>query len=70
MADKRAISKGLWAPIATPARGTPWVMWPHVASTRQGARKSYLSHFPPENHKRALTGVRFGRVTITEDDHG
>lgn len=70
MAEKRAISKGLWAPIATPTRGTPWVIWAHVAMTRKAARESYLQRYDPAHHKRALTRVRFARVTITEDDHG
>lgn len=69
MPDKRAISKGLWAPIATPTRGTPWVIWTHVASTRKGARDSYLRRVDPLHIKHALARVRFARVTITEDDH-
>lgn len=69
MSEKRAISKGLWAPIATPTRGTPWVIWPHVASTRKAARESYLKLVDPAHHKKALARVRFARVTITEDTH-
>lgn len=69
MSDKLAISKGLWAPIATPTRGSPWVIWPHVAMTRKAARESYLQQFDPAYHEKALTRVRFARVTITEDDH-
>jgi hypothetical protein len=69
MTDKRAISKGLWAPIATPERGRPWVLWIYVRSTRHEAKSAYLSGYDKDTATSALKRVRFARVTITEDSN-
>jgi hypothetical protein len=66
----KAITKNLWAPIATPKRGHPWVIWTSVASTRSEARKLYLKNFIPQYHKEVLKRVRFARVTIVEQVAG
>lgn len=70
MAEKRAISKGLWAPIHTPDRGHPWINWQCVKTTRKAAQEALLEHVAPKYHRSFLSGVRFARVTISEDDHG
>lgn len=69
MSDKQAISKNLWAPIHTPARGNPWINWRCVRPTRRGALAALLENISPEHHKRHLKFVRFARVTITEEGH-
>jgi len=63
---KQAISKGLWAPIATPTRGNPWVMWAYVRTTRQDAKAEYLRNVDPLFKKAALERVRFARVDVVE----
>lgn len=69
MSEKRAISKNLWSPIHTPARGNPWINWRCVRTTRKAAKEALLENIAPEHHERHLNGVRFARVTITEDAH-
>jgi hypothetical protein len=63
---KQAISKGLWAPIATPERGNPWVMWIYVRATRRDSKAAYLSDVGPLFKKAALERVRFARVDVVE----
>lgn len=70
MADQRAISKGLWAPIHKPKRGGEWVNWRCVRTTRKASKEALLENIDQVHHKRFLNVVRFARVTITEDDHG
>lgn len=67
MSDKRAVSKGLWAPIVNPSRGTPWVVWTCVRMTRKAAKEAYCEDVPPGHLRSHLSRVRFARVTITED---
>lgn len=64
---KQAKSSGLWAPIVTPSRGTPWVVWTCVRMTRREAKAEYLRDLPKDLIKDNLKRVRFSRVTITED---
>lgn len=63
---KQAISKNLWAPVATTARGAPWVIWSCIRATRRDAKAEYLSDLIPEVHKKALKRVRFARVDVVE----
>lgn len=70
MSEKRAISKGLWAPIHTPKRGAEWINWRCVRTTRKAARSALLEGIAPERHGPHLENTRFARVTITEDEHG
>jgi hypothetical protein len=63
---KQAISKNLWAPIATPARGNPWVFWNCIRMTRRESKAEYLRDLAPELHKKALKRVRFARVDVVE----
>jgi len=65
--SKPAISKNLWAPVHTPARGNPWINWRCVRTTRKASREALLEGIGPDYHKKHLDGVRFARVTITED---
>lgn len=65
--DQLARSTGIWAPIITPKRGRPWVFWSALRGTRRDARSAFLANYRPERRADALKGVRFARVTVTED---
>lgn len=65
--NKTGITTNLWAPIHTPKRGRPWVNWVCVRSTRREAKRALLEDIAPAYHAEHLQGVRFARVTITED---
>lgn len=67
MTNQQARSPRLWAPIHTPKRGRPWVNWVCVRMTRREAKRALLDGVDPKHHAIHLEGVRFARVTITED---
>lgn len=62
-----AKSAGLWAPIVTPRRGRPWVMWTCVRVMRRDAIAAFTAGLNPSVVQEHLSRVRFARVTITED---
>lgn len=67
--SKPAVTRNMWAPIRDAVRGPDWVCAACIRYTRRDAKAAFLAAFSPEprHQRQALKGVRFARVTITED---
>lgn len=62
-----AIEKRLWAPIRISTKGRPdWPICSCIRYSRRDAKAAFLEGYDPQNHKRALKGIRFARVTVME----
>ena len=66
MTKKAVTANGLWAPIIPGGYGEERIDWACVNPTRLGAKSEYLRGLSPECWEKALTNVRFAKVTITE----
>lgn len=64
--SKPAITRNMWAPIRVSPRGD-WVIYNCIRYTRRDAKAAFLENCSPGFEKQWLQGVRFARVTITED---
>lgn len=64
---KPLAAKRLWAPIASPNKGRPWILWRYIGYTKADAKREYLRDVPTALHKELLERVRFSRVTVAED---
>lgn len=65
----KTVKTKMWAPIVKSKRGSDWIVWTCIRSTRKQALHAYLSGLnpAPEIVKAHLDRVRFARVSVIEE---